>query len=255
MKDIKAVVFDLDGTLLNSDGNIEHEEKKYLEALKKKGIRIYIATGRGAEAFVILKDIIFDAIILCNGMRVYHENKQVHKEKLTREELGEFWNEIKRIGLKIGVYKQDEVGEQITAKGEEIEGGRYLYNELPEYFDKMFVEVAEYGIVQLIKKKLPKHYYIIYTKDGYAFIMPEDVSKYSGVKKILTLDNIHISNTLVFGDDENDMELIKQSGIGVAMVNALEEVKEIADYVTKSNDDNGISYMLQYLKVVNKNEK
>lgn len=249
MNNIKAIVCDLDGTLLNSKKRISKENIEILNQKQQQGIKIYIATGRGAETFNLIRGVNVDGIVLNNGMRVYYNNCQIYKETLEREKLKVFCNEVKKLGIKLGVYKQIEENIPEEINDDVLDGGVFLYDGLPAQFDKLFVELENCKNKEYIEKKLPDEYYIIYTRDQYAFIMPRRVSKYTGVGKLLHRDGLDMSQVLVFGDDENDMDLIKESGIGIAMGNALEKIKGVADFVTKSNDENGIEYMIKNLKV------
>lgn len=249
MKDIRAVVLDLDGTLLDSKGQIHQKEIVCLKKIKKKGIRIYIATGRGADAFDIVKDVPTDAIILNNGMRVYYEGELIYSYNFHRQALYNFWNTIREKGIIIGVYKQNEFGKYTDDKRKIVNTEQYVYDVLPERFDKVFVKTGRDCDIKIIEQNLPKQYYLTCTKDGYGFVLPKGISKYTGVKKILDLDKLCMSQVIAFGDDANDIELIKHSGIGVAMGNAAETVQLVADFVTKSSNYDGIAYILNNLLV------
>lgn len=249
MNNIKAIVCDLDGTLLNSKKGISKENMEILNQKQQQGIKIYVATGRGAEAFNLIKGVKMDGIVLSNGMRVYYNNCQIYKKTLERDKLKVFCNEVKKVGIKLGIYKQIEENIPEEIDNDVLEGGVFLYDRIPAQFDKLFVELENCKDKEYIEKKLPDEYYIIYTRDQYAFIMPRGVSKYIGVRKLLQQDGLDMSQVLMFGDDENDIELIKESGIGIAMGNALEEIKDFADFVTKTNDENGVEYMIKNLEV------
>ena len=80
-------------------------------------------------------------------------------------------------------------------------------------------------------------------------ISSKNISKYSSIQKIAELEGIANKDIIVFGDGLNDLEMIEKSGIGVAMANALDSVKKVADYVTKSHNEDGILYFLkEYLE-------
>lgn len=119
---------------------------------------------------------------------------------------------------------------------------------IPPKFEKMFIEVGKDQDIREIREKLPKQYYITFSRDGYGFVLPKEISKYSAIEKILNKDGLQIDYVLAFGDDENDIELIQKSGIGIAMGNALSDVKKVANFITKSNNDNGVAYVLKGLQ-------
>ena len=247
MEEIRAVVLDLDGTLLNIRGHISNENMVYLKKLSKKGIKIYIATGRGADAFGIIKDIPCDGIVLNNGLQAYYGNRLVWKKQLEKRELIYFWDSMKDMGIEIGTYIEEGLCKSIMNR-EGISSSYQLCDEIPECFAKMFVKINKSVNIEMIKERVPDGYYIIFSRDGYGFILPDGISKYSSLKKIIEFDGIHMEQIIAFGDDQSDKELIEKCGIGVAMGNALKDVKNIAKFVTKSNERNGIIYMLEHLE-------
>ena len=77
--------------------------------------------------------------------------------------------------------------------------------------------------------------------------MPKNVNKASAIKKITEKLNLNMDQVMAFGDAQNDIEMLKQVKIGVAMENAMDEVKKVSDLVTKSNDENGIGIVIDAL--------
>ena len=85
--------------------------------------------------------------------------------------------------------------------------------------------------------------------ERYLEIFKEGVSKYNAIKCVMDILNIDNKNVITFGDGLNDVDMIKNSGIGVAMGNALMEVKAVSDYTTISHNDDGVIYFLrEYFK-------
>ena len=78
--------------------------------------------------------------------------------------------------------------------------------------------------------------------------MPKNISKGYAIEEISKLEGIDTKDIIAFGDGFNDLSLIEYAGCGVAMANAVDEVKERADVVTLSNDEDGIAYMLKKLE-------
>ena len=80
--------------------------------------------------------------------------------------------------------------------------------------------------------------------------MPAGVNKAAGLKQLLAHFGDDFSNLMAFGDEENDLEMIQAAGIGVAMENAIPQVKAVAQAVTKNNDADGVAYYLrQYFQL------
>ncbi|WP_314209506.1 HAD family hydrolase [Vagococcus salmoninarum] len=83
-------------------------------------------------------------------------------------------------------------------------------------------------------------------------IILKDSSKSVGIEKAGSLFDFTLKETVAFGDSWNDEEMLRDVGIGVAMGNAMAEIKELADYITKSNTEDGIDYALRQLKLLKK---
>ena len=71
--------------------------------------------------------------------------------------------------------------------------------------------------------------------------MSKNASKFNGISIVLEENNLNIENTIFFGDDNDDIESIKNCNIGVSMSNAIDKVKEASDYTTLSNDEDGVA--------------
>ena len=89
-----------------------------------------------------------------------------------------------------------------------------------------------------------------FDKERWLDISQKGIQKYKGISQIAKIENIPNENIIAFGDGLNDIDMLQHSGIGVAMKNALPEVKKISNYVTeKTNDEDGvIAFLEKYLK-------
>ncbi len=80
-----------------------------------------------------------------------------------------------------------------------------------------------------------------------AQIMHADVSKSDAIRRVVATEGADLSSVIAFGDDTNDVEMIRDAGIGIAMANAVDSVKAVANHITESNDDDGIALVLQVM--------
>lgn len=95
-------------------------------------------------------------------------------------------------------------------------------------------------------KVLPDECKAVITDDGtLCQIMHAEVSKWNSIQYVLQHLNREVSEVIAFGDDYNDMEMIEKCGIGVAMNNAVEELKSVAKFIAKSNDEDGVATFLE----------
>lgn len=123
-------------------------------------------------------------------------------------------------------------------------------NKLPEDFEVNQIIISRPSEeLDAIIPKIPDNYYEKYKiYKSLSFILeflPKDVDKGNSldiIRRILALEKDEVMS---IGDQENDLSLIRKAGLGIAMGNAVEEVKQAADYITKSNDENGLAYAIK----------
>ena len=269
---IKAIAFDLDGTLLGSDDLIRTESIKAILLAKAKGIKIIICTGRPLEdALVPLKELpdgIFDFAVLNNGTYEYNfsDKTTILNGEIDKNILDIF----KKVGKQYGVifsihilgkafsgdlFQGDEPKWFKEAKQEEGD----LFNEQRRYmlFKDIVEEIKHNKITQLsyrlpptkieeIQKKLvelhvDKEVNLYLSGSVHLDFTPKDINKDVGIKKLIKRLGIDISEVVTFGDSENDIEMLSNSGLGIAMGNAKEKAKEAADLVINNNDTDAIA--------------
>ncbi len=262
----KLVAIDCDNTLLNSKGHISDENRKTIQYLKSKGIEFIIATGRN-DVLVsdYVKELEIDApVIGCNGasIRDLKTQKFYSYTPIPKESLREIFSYMKKNNIPFRAFSMkkgysndkssiEEILEQILSKYTKIltETIPYEYvedteklleteelvkvvivNNDPEYIKKYQDEIKEIkgiGICRSAKNCLD--------------ICAEGVSKGNALKKYAEMLNIKQSETVSFGDSENDLSMIEYAGMGIAMENGEEGLKKVANMVTVTNDENGVA--------------
>lgn len=246
----KAVILDLDGTLLRSDKTVSERTLAVLEECKKKGIVIIVATARfwfKAEPFL---DIIRpDYALLADGTMIFHNGELIHgfpMDSATGENLiREIMSMEDERDFVVGAGKVL----LCSAKGVD-EPWRQTYD-FSAGFHKPAYKIASvmnsYEEAKKLADKFSCRLYSYRGEDLYAFTHKES-GKYQAVCALGKLLNIDLKDMIAFGDDENDYEIVKYCGKGVAVANAIPMIKEIADEITDSNDDDGVAkYLEQYL--------
>lgn len=265
----KIIAMDLDGSLLNENGIISNISMEYLKKLKKEGHIIVIATGRILNsAKLATKGADFANYIVGNAGAAVYKNDENNKwipiyEKLIPYKVAESFfkyfneNEFSHISLcnseKIYRYtknfdKDDKV--VINLKNEEeiknniksiihVSIGFRNNDLVKKYKEKFCLKYPELKI-SIMQDSFREKQWIEITQ--------KDVEKYKGISKIADIEKIKNEDIISFGDGLNDLEMIEKSGIGVAMKNALPQVKQIANFITeKNNQENGI---IEFLKTM-----
>lgn len=254
---IKIVFFDIDGTLTNSNKVISENTINTLNKLIERNIFIVLCSGR-ANSYIkqYLKQINKSKYSISNnGALIYDNelNKIIISHTLYSKDLEYLWNysndtksgfiintvnnkysnkfvknkEDKVIIDKLSDVKEDKV--QLVISNDDIN----VMKELELYINNK-------TNLKVINKSFD---YLNEIKDGYYFfdVVNKNVSKGNAINDLLKVLNINKKNSLCFGDSVNDIDMFKSVGISVAMGNAIEDLKNIADYVTDTNDEDGIS--------------
>ncbi len=265
---IKAIFFDLDGTLLNSEKVIPQSAVKAMKICKAKGIKLFLATARMPSAEKSLnwnKDItsLFDGGVYCNGAinivgdevcYNYINGEVVHSIVTAMKQFPDinisFQSKDNRHAFK-NMLSDSELLLWGVEKEKIFSTENFGYEEILKLliFDGGFSTVLKdipgqvINIISEICGKLAK----LYVTDSGKVIQVGSInaSKYNGTEYIRKSLGYDREETAVFGDDLNDMEMIKGYRNSVAMGNGVDEIKAVAGFVTKRNDDDGIAYALE----------
>lgn len=255
---IKAVFFDVDGTLVShTQKKVPDSARLALEQLSTKGIKRVLATGRHMLelALLPLSDIRFDAYITLNGQlcldgdgRILSENPITGE---ARQRVLELFN-----GTQIPVMLVEKDRMYINFINRHVElAQQAISTPLPQLGtysgNEIYLAIAyiEKGREKALSEQLPGCR-ITRWNDYAVDIISFSGGKVAGIRDYLHASGIPREDTLAFGDGENDMDMLKYVGTGIAMGNADDDTKACADYIAKSVDDDGILDALRALKVL-----
>ncbi len=257
-RNIKAVFFDVDGTLLSHKLNdVPQSTRDAIAKLQEKGIMAVVATGRHLVEFAKLpvSSIDFDAYLMLNGQLLLDQDRRAYAGKAIDPKEMEVLVHIfdaKRIPfVLIGENNRyiNYVNDTVVRTQKETRG---TVPELGEYHGEKVYQILAF--VPDKQKKLLDDLLdecaITSWNDTGIDIMPKDGGKATGLKTFISENGFDREETMAFGDGENDIEMLKFAGIGVAMGNATDEVKEAADYVTESVDEDGIANALRHFGLI-----
>lgn len=252
----KFFFFDIDGTLTNKNpgGDILPSTIKTLEKLKENGHIISIATGRdhlSALKFAHTANIHNVVSDGGNGIIINDEVKHIHP--LNKEHCLQVIDECieKNIGICIVSDFTGKWYSHNTRIYDQYQSQPYFkltiiedldYHKVDNFY-KVYVGIdanKEDTIVSLAKTNLP---YVRFSP-GHLEIEPDD--KYQGILDMLSYYNGNEEDVIVFGDGKNDIKMMSKAHTSIAMGNAIDQVKEIATFVTKRNDDDGIEYACKH---------
>ena len=242
-KNIRAIVLDLDRTLLHNDKTVSSYTLDVLEECKKKGIRIMVATARPLRTTKQYCEMIgFDAMVVSNGARVICGALQTDHGICfqSAERLLDTLNRYRelRITLETGdcAYSNKPIAEYETIISDNLAGIAKTEGAL-----KILVGLDTNETLSIVSNALTEDLYYTVSNGNLMQIMDKSATKWNGIKVMLNACNRSSNETAYFGDDYDDIEAIKECGIGIAVSNGIEEAKAVADYVAQSNDEDGVA--------------
>lgn len=255
---IKAAFFDIDGTLLSFNTHrVSPGTVRAFEKLHRSGVRTFLSTGR-PEVLIPQMPVSFEGMITMNGGLVYTPQQTLLSNPIRNEELQTWLDLAKERHLCTMVFTQDNM---FLAQPNEV--GLKLRNqlefEMPPVvdIDRMRSETV-YQIIAIMPGEMDAevdallpHCRLPRWHPYFTDIVAEDNSKARGMEAICRHFGIAQEETLAFGDGANDIEMLQWAGIGVAMGNAADCVKEHADRVTSDVDHEGIENAVNELKIEN----
>lgn len=263
---MKAVALDLDGTLLNSRKEISEENKNILKKLSENGVEILIVTGRPYPITKkIAQSLEIPLTVICyNGARVMNlETDEIIFEKVLEKEqvlkIIEFCREYKK---DLNLFQNDiwyvedleSDGTKYYKKNSKLEPTLKSFDSFDSFKMIKSIIIDENEVLNRIEKELKNilgnTVYYTYSQDKYLELLNKEVNKGMTLKRVLKNKGIEISECIAFGDAHNDLEMLELVGIGVAMGNAHEILKNRVQYITDTNDDNGVAkFLKKYYKV------
>ena len=258
---IKAVLFDIDGTLVSFNTHkVPQSTIQALDELKKKGIKVFISTGRQYGSIDNLGDLQFDGYITLNGgYCMAGTDKVIYKHSIAEEDIDALLEYEKEKGTFPCSFVTDE-GIFLNYKDDKVEEVFRLIN-FPEPPKQPLQYMKGRTVYQLLAFFGPgeednsvmtvlRHCESTRWNPLFADIIPAGSNKGVGVDKIIEYFGISLDETMAFGDGGNDILMLQHVGIGVAMGNAGDEVKKKADYVTASVDEDGVYKALKHFNAI-----
>lgn len=254
------IFFDIDGTLVGEDGRTMPESaRSAIQQARANGHICMVNTGRtlalvGEE---ITGQTEFDGLALgCGTMVVYHGETLFHKSFTVEES--------RRIVEGLRKYRIDAClegsGNNYLEEEEKIvtDTFREFLKRFDGYgydnfdaglgqFDKFYAYVDDVKKMDAFRQEFEVWLDFVDRKEGYFEIMPKGCSKASAIELVAEKLGIPVEETVAIGDSSNDIPMIERAHIGIAMGNATEDVKEIADFVTGAVEQDGIMKALKWL--------
>ena len=247
---IRMILTDLDHTLLKQDGSISEETLRILAACRAKGIRFAIATARywiGAERYIDLLNPDFE--ITSDGTLIHSHSECIYSCAFSVSDTNTI---IRRIaGAVPGAEITAACGKTVYWNSRHISGSEKLHkavyrdysSPLDVQANKIVAGLPDESVARRIAEGMNCRLQCYRGEKWYAFL-PAGSGKTAAIKALAEASGISTADTVAFGDDLNDIEMLKLCGTGVAVANAVPEVREAADEITLSNEEDGVARWL-----------
>lgn len=257
----KAVFSDIDGTLLNTSHKIPEQTKEKIMEMSGQGVPFVLVSARMPKGMKAIRDELGakNPMICYSGALVVDGNLQpVYSVALKKDESKKLCKSIREIvpEVSVNIYSNDcwmaeDLEEYWVAQEMDITG--VMAKEVSFEDETVFEEVhkilcmGKAEDITLLEKELQKLFpqiRIYKSKDTYLEIMSMKASKSDAVHMLEGVFGVNQKEIISFGDGHNDIDMLRYAGLGVAMGNASDEVKEASDYVTDINDREGLRQVL-----------
>lgn len=256
---IKAIFFDIDGTLIDHKTKMMPDStKKALTLLQNNGIKVFVATGRSPiNLDIVRKSFRFDGYLCCNGQYCFNDDRIIYEKYINNEDLKTLLpyineNNIPVLFAEVTRSYSNIHNHRLDLNAKHLNDDRYPIRNAEDIVNQRIVQMMAYideKDDQEFLKYAPSCKSVRWTP-RFADIIPIDGGKNIGIDKIIEYYSISLDETMAFGDGNNDISMLKHVGIGVAMGNADETVKEASDFVTKSVNEDGIYFALKRFSLI-----
>lgn len=270
----KIVFFDIDGTLIVGRSKILPSTKAAINKLKEMDIMPVIATGR-APALIknIAKELEIDTYISMNGQYIVVEGERIFHNPIKPEIIDRFTQFAQDNDHGYILCGSDEIftNKPVKADSTSYKVLKQLSKILPSRIQMSYMKrsMKKYPTKDLYESKdvyqailqAPAESEIDYIEAFPSLrftrsnpimfdVIKNGVSKATGIRKICQHYHVDLQHTFAFGDHLNDLEMLQYVGVGVAMGNAERETKEVADFITRPNDQDGIYHGLVEMSLI-----
>ncbi|MEO0444329.1 MAG: HAD hydrolase family protein [Pseudomonadota bacterium] len=267
------IFFDIDGTLLNTQGNYSHYLVQQLARLKDKGIKLAIASGRPAIATRFLSDHlpITDAGLYCTGAELYDPSRQktLKLHSLDKKRITDLYDFVCAHQIYCEFYTQDfftldplDQAQQALAQlhgdhlrvSPQYHGVDSLLNS-SQAITKLLLgcyEPTQGALLNALPTQFPEldfafAYFLAKPDWLFASVTSTAADKHRGFEQLIDYHQVSADQVMAFGDSPSDQVFLSLAGMGVAMGNARQAVKDCADIVSLSSDDDGVAQCLRWI--------
>lgn len=256
---IKAVFFDIDGTLVSFQTHtVPQSARRAIAALRERGVKVFISTGRLLKHTSVVNDIEVDGYITVNGSYcITSAGEVIFQRAMPREIVEQVIGLAEQYGFDLNVMTHENM--YVTSMGERVKKISSMINIIPEVADvrqvaatQPVVQMCPYISEDLEREIMPLLPDCVGSRwiETFMDLNLKGVDKSLGIREVMKYYGMGISQAMAFGDGGNDIPMVRDAAVGVAMGNACEELKAVADYITSSVDEDGVERALKHFGLI-----
>ena len=261
----KMIVLDLDGTLTNNKKEITPRTKQVLMQAQAAGVHVVLASGRPTYGIVPLAEELklkdnSGYILAFNGGKIIDcaNNEVLFEQKLDEQFVPILFQEAKKAGMEILTYQGE--GIAATNKDDEYVQHEAFINKMPVMQYDDFLNQLVYPINKCLivgdptplhelelrlAKELEGKMDVYRSADFFLECVPLGIDKALSLNRLISSLRISREEVIACGDGYNDLSMIRFAGLGVAMANAAKDIQSEADFVTLSNEEDGVAHVIE----------
>ncbi len=262
----KMIVLDLDGTLTNNKKEITPRTKQALMQAQAAGVHVVLASGRPTYGIVPLAEELKlkengGFILAFNGGKIIDctNNEVLFEQKLDEQLVPILFQEAKKAGMEILTYQGE--GIAATNKDDEYVQHEAFINKMPvtqydDFLNQLVYPINKCLIVGdptplheleiRLAKELEGKMDVYRSADFFLECVPLGIDKARSLDRLISSLGISREEVIACGDGYNDLSMIRFAGLGVAMANAAKDIQREADFVTLSNEEDGVAHVIEH---------
>lgn len=250
----RLLLFDLDGTLLGSDKSISDKNILALNRCRAKGILIGVSTSRSEQnSMTYLNKLMPDILIASGGALVKKGSDYIYKAEFSEAETRVMIDTARSVcgedcEITIDTMDAHYWNYKIDPRKLDQNWGDSIYSDFTDFSEcalKMCVEIFDERKAGMLSERLGQCDCIRFLDGFWYKFTKKDVTKENAIERIADACGFGVEYIIAFGDDFADIGMLELCGLGVAMGNAIDEVKSRADLVIGSNDEDGIAVFIE----------
>ena len=249
---VRMIITDLDNTLLRNDKSISGHTIEVLKKCQSKGIKVVFATARSTQASSsILDQFAPDVFIGYGGALVLAGKDVIHRIDIPAEISSRLIRECLAAPEVVSILAINESVALTNNCSELAANGfsHYQYTDFSGTHDNRYLKItldaSSPAAVEKIAANYPMCDMLRYTGEDLYRFANRDAVKWNAVKAMAEYYKVSTDEFVAFGDDKNDLEMLANCGTGVAVENAINEVKAVAKYICGSNENDGVAKWLE----------